>query len=62
MRRLRLLVAVSGLIAVPLSAQLPQAATDQLRRMVYAYPTFHRAVEDALSDLVGGLQKVKGRT
>jgi hypothetical protein len=22
-----------------------------LRRMIYAYPTFHRAVEDALRDL-----------
>jgi pyruvate/2-oxoglutarate dehydrogenase complex dihydrolipoamide dehydrogenase (E3) component len=24
---------------------------DELRRMIYAYPTFHRAVEDALRDL-----------
>jgi hypothetical protein len=25
---------------------------EQLRGMIYAYPTFHRAVEDALRDLV----------
>jgi len=25
----------------------------QLRTMIYAYPTFHRGVEDALRDLVG---------
>jgi hypothetical protein len=25
--------------------------TDRLRHMIYAYPTFHRAVEDALRHL-----------
>jgi len=25
--------------------------TDELRRMMYAYPTFHRAIETALADL-----------
>jgi pyruvate/2-oxoglutarate dehydrogenase complex dihydrolipoamide dehydrogenase (E3) component len=28
-------------------------SVDQLRRMIYAYPTFHRGVEDALRDLAG---------
>jgi pyruvate/2-oxoglutarate dehydrogenase complex dihydrolipoamide dehydrogenase (E3) component len=28
-----------------------ETTTDDLRRMIYAYPTFHRAVEDALKDL-----------
>jgi hypothetical protein len=27
--------------------------TRTLRDMIYAYPTFHRAVEDALRDLAG---------
>jgi pyruvate/2-oxoglutarate dehydrogenase complex dihydrolipoamide dehydrogenase (E3) component len=31
-----------------------EVGTDDLRHMIYAYPTFHRAVEDALSDLAGG--------
>jgi pyruvate/2-oxoglutarate dehydrogenase complex dihydrolipoamide dehydrogenase (E3) component len=30
-----------------------QIRADDLRHMVYAYPTFHRAVEDALRDLAG---------
>jgi hypothetical protein len=25
--------------------------TEELRRMIYAYPTFHRGVEDALARL-----------
>lgn len=35
-------------LAVAVHAGVP---TDQLRQMIYAYPTFHRAVEDALADL-----------
>ncbi len=27
---------------------------DRLRHMMFAYPTFHRAVEDTLADLVHG--------
>jgi hypothetical protein len=27
------------------------APTAALRRMIYAYPTFHRAIEDALAKL-----------
>jgi len=30
-----------------------EVRVEDLRRMIYAYPTFHRAVEDALSDLGG---------
>jgi len=39
---------VLGLLTLAVHAAVP---TDQLRRMIYAYPTFHRAVEDALRDL-----------
>jgi pyruvate/2-oxoglutarate dehydrogenase complex dihydrolipoamide dehydrogenase (E3) component len=28
-----------------------QVRTDELRRMIYAYPTFYRGIEDALRDL-----------
>jgi hypothetical protein len=28
--------------------------TIMLRHMIYAYPTFHRAVEAAVKDLLGG--------
>jgi pyruvate/2-oxoglutarate dehydrogenase complex dihydrolipoamide dehydrogenase (E3) component len=28
-----------------------EVATDQLRHMIYAYPTFYRGIEDALRDL-----------
>jgi pyruvate/2-oxoglutarate dehydrogenase complex dihydrolipoamide dehydrogenase (E3) component len=28
-----------------------RVSTDRLRHMIYAYPTFHRAIEDALRDL-----------
>jgi pyruvate/2-oxoglutarate dehydrogenase complex dihydrolipoamide dehydrogenase (E3) component len=31
-----------------------EVSVEDLRRMVYAYPTFHRAVEDALRDLATG--------
>ena len=40
---------VLGLLTLAVHAEVP---VDHLRRMIYAYPTFHRAVEDALSDLV----------
>ena len=39
---------VLGLLTLAVHAQVP---TDQLRQMIYAYPTFHRGVEDALRDL-----------
>jgi len=39
---------VLGLLALAVHAEV---LTDTLRSMVYAYPTFHRAVEDALRDL-----------
>jgi pyruvate/2-oxoglutarate dehydrogenase complex dihydrolipoamide dehydrogenase (E3) component len=39
---------VLGLLALAVHADVP---TETLRRMIYAYPTFHRAVEAALDDL-----------
>jgi pyruvate/2-oxoglutarate dehydrogenase complex dihydrolipoamide dehydrogenase (E3) component len=39
---------VLSMLALAVHAQLP---VETLRRMIYAYPTFHRAVEDALRDL-----------
>ncbi|MGB8996140.1 MAG: NAD(P)/FAD-dependent oxidoreductase, partial [Pseudonocardiaceae bacterium] len=39
---------VLGALAVAVHAEVP---TEQLRQMIYAYPTFHRAIEDALGDL-----------
>jgi len=39
---------VLGLLTVAVRAQVP---LHLLRNMIYAYPTFHRAVEDALRDL-----------
>jgi pyruvate/2-oxoglutarate dehydrogenase complex dihydrolipoamide dehydrogenase (E3) component len=38
-------------LAVAVQAEVP---TDRLRHMIYAYPTFHRGVEDALADLRPG--------
>ncbi|UQA97071.1 dihydrolipoyl dehydrogenase family protein [Streptomyces halobius] len=38
-------------LAVAVQAQVP---VDRLRHMIYAYPTFHRAVEDALAALRHG--------
>ncbi|MGE5829453.1 MAG: NAD(P)/FAD-dependent oxidoreductase, partial [Micromonosporaceae bacterium] len=35
-------------LAVAIHAEVPLA---RLRHMIYAYPTFHRAIEDALRDL-----------
>jgi pyruvate/2-oxoglutarate dehydrogenase complex dihydrolipoamide dehydrogenase (E3) component len=40
---------VLGLLALAVHARVPIA---ELRSMIYAYPTFHRGVEDALNDLV----------
>jgi len=42
---------VLGLLTLAVHAEVPTA---ELRRMIYAYPTFHRAVEAALADLVSG--------
>jgi pyruvate/2-oxoglutarate dehydrogenase complex dihydrolipoamide dehydrogenase (E3) component len=39
---------VLGALVVAVHAQVP---TRKLRQMIYAYPTFHRAIEDALSKL-----------
>jgi pyruvate/2-oxoglutarate dehydrogenase complex dihydrolipoamide dehydrogenase (E3) component len=39
---------VLGALAVAVHAEVP---TSRLRQMIYAYPTFHRAIEDALNDL-----------
>jgi len=41
---------VIGLLTLAIHARVP---LDALRRMIYAYPTFHRGVEDALRDLDG---------
>jgi pyruvate/2-oxoglutarate dehydrogenase complex dihydrolipoamide dehydrogenase (E3) component len=40
---------VLGMLVTAVHAEVPTAT---LRSMIYAYPTFHRAVEDALSRLV----------
>ena len=39
---------VLSMLTLAVHAEVP---TTELRRMIYAYPTFHRAVEDALRDL-----------
>lgn len=39
---------VLSMLILAVHAQIP---TPELQRMIYAYPTFHRAVEDALRDL-----------
>ena len=39
---------VLSALAVAVHAQVP---VDTLRHMIYAYPTFHRGIEDALRDL-----------
>jgi pyruvate/2-oxoglutarate dehydrogenase complex dihydrolipoamide dehydrogenase (E3) component len=39
---------VLGMLALAVKAQVP---LDELRTMIYAYPTFHRAVEDAVRAL-----------
>ena len=40
---------VLGLLALAVHAEVP---VDTLRTMIYAYPTFHRGIEDALARLV----------
>jgi pyruvate/2-oxoglutarate dehydrogenase complex dihydrolipoamide dehydrogenase (E3) component len=42
---------VLGLLTLAVHAEVP---TERLRHMIYAYPTFHRAIEAALHDLDGG--------
>jgi pyruvate/2-oxoglutarate dehydrogenase complex dihydrolipoamide dehydrogenase (E3) component len=42
---------VLSMLAVAVHAQIP---VQRLREMIYAYPTFHRGVEDALRDLATG--------
>jgi pyruvate/2-oxoglutarate dehydrogenase complex dihydrolipoamide dehydrogenase (E3) component len=42
---------VLSMLALAIHARIP---TRVLRTMIYAYPTFHRGVEDALRDLAGG--------
>lgn len=37
-----------GALAVAIRGEVPVA---RLKTMIYAYPTFHRAIEDALRDL-----------
>lgn len=39
---------IAGLLTLAVHAQVPVAV---LRTMIYAYPTFHRAIESALADL-----------
>ncbi|HET6949778.1 MAG TPA: NAD(P)/FAD-dependent oxidoreductase [Acidimicrobiales bacterium] len=39
---------VLGALTLSVHAQVP---VERLRRMIYAYPTFHRGIEDALRDL-----------
>lgn len=41
---------VLGALAVAVHTHVP---VDRLRHMIYAYPTFHRGIEDALRDLGG---------
>lgn len=41
---------VLGALAVAVHARVP---VEQLRHMIYAYPTFHRGIQDALRDLAG---------
>lgn len=40
-----------GLLTLAVHARIP---LDQLRRMIFAYPTFHRAIQGALEDLDAG--------
>jgi pyruvate/2-oxoglutarate dehydrogenase complex dihydrolipoamide dehydrogenase (E3) component len=42
---------VLGLLALAVHTEVPTMA---LRHMIYAYPTFHRAIGDAVKDLLGG--------
>jgi pyruvate/2-oxoglutarate dehydrogenase complex dihydrolipoamide dehydrogenase (E3) component len=42
---------VLGVLALAVHAEIPTAS---LRHMIYAYPTFHRGIEAAVKDLLGG--------
>lgn len=42
---------VLSMLVLAIHASVP---TSRLRQMIYAYPTFHRGVEDALQDLAAG--------
>lgn len=42
---------ILAVLTLAVHAQVPTA---QLRQMIYAYPTFHRAIESALADLAEG--------
>jgi pyruvate/2-oxoglutarate dehydrogenase complex dihydrolipoamide dehydrogenase (E3) component len=42
---------VLGLLTLAVHAAVP---TTELRHMIYAYPTFHRAIETAVKDLLDG--------
>ena len=42
---------VLGLLTLAVHAEVP---ITRLRHMIYAYPTFHRAVEAAVKDLADG--------
>ncbi len=42
---------VLGLLTLAVHAAVP---TIELRHMIYAYPTFHRAIESAVKDLLDG--------
>jgi pyruvate/2-oxoglutarate dehydrogenase complex dihydrolipoamide dehydrogenase (E3) component len=42
---------VLGMLTLAVHERVP---TDHLRQMIYAYPTFHRGIEDALRDLADG--------
>ena len=41
---------VLGALVVAVHAEVP---TERLRQMMYAYPTIHRGIDDALRDLGG---------
>jgi pyruvate/2-oxoglutarate dehydrogenase complex dihydrolipoamide dehydrogenase (E3) component len=42
---------VLSMLTLAIHARVP---IETLRTMIYAYPTFHRGVEDALAELVDG--------
>jgi pyruvate/2-oxoglutarate dehydrogenase complex dihydrolipoamide dehydrogenase (E3) component len=42
---------ILGLLSLAVYAEVP---TERLGHMIYAYPTFHRAIEDAVKDLLAG--------
>ncbi|MDR2988751.1 MAG: NAD(P)/FAD-dependent oxidoreductase [Nocardiopsaceae bacterium] len=48
---------VLSMLTLAVHARIP---VPRLREMIYAYPTFHRGVEDALTDLTSGDQPVRG--